>query len=46
VSSTFVYINQAGIRSGKQPILGNEDRVSCSKKQREPFIGFELATGR
>jgi len=29
-----------------QPILSNEGKVSCSKKQREPLMVLELTTDR
>ena len=33
--------NQTQIRSWNQPVLSNESKVSCSSKQREPFIGIQ-----
>ena len=36
----FTYLNHARIRSWNQPVLRNEGKVSCSRKQREPLKGF------
>jgi len=36
------YVNHARIRSWNQPVLSNEGKVSCSRKQR----GLELTTDR
>ena len=33
-------------RSGKQPVLSNEGKVFCSRKQRKPLMGLELTTDR
>ena len=38
--------NQARIRPGNQPVLINEGKATCSRKQLELFIGFEPTTGR
>jgi len=38
------YVNHARIRSWNQPVLRNEGKVSCSSKQLEPLMGFELTT--
>ena len=40
------YVNHAQIRSWNQPVLSNEGKVSCSRKQRGPLIGLELTTDR
>jgi len=37
----FAYVNQVRIRSWNQPVLSNEDKVSCSRKQQEPLMGFQ-----
>ena len=42
----FAYVNQAWIRSWNQPVLSNEGKVSCSRKQRKPLTGLELTTDR
>ena len=34
------------MRSLNQPVLSNKGKVSCSKKQREPLVGFDLTTDR
>ena len=33
--------NHARFCSWNQPVLSNEDRVSCSMKQQEPLMGFQ-----
>ena len=38
------YVNHARIRSWNQPVLSNESKVSCSRKQRGPLMGLELTT--
>jgi len=35
----LAYVNHIRIRSSNQPVLSNEDKVSCSKKQWAPLIG-------
>ena len=35
----FAYVNHARIRSWNQPVLGNESKNSCSKKQRGLWWG-------
>ena len=35
------YLTFKTILRKKQPLLGNESKVSCSKTQLEPLIGFE-----
>ena len=40
----FVCETHARIRSCIKPVLSNEGKVSCSRKQWEPLIGLELAT--
>ena len=42
----FAYVNHARIRSWNQPVLSNESKVSCSRKQRGPLMGLELTTDR
>ena len=36
--------NHARIRSWNQPVLSNNGKVSCSRKQRGPLMGFEPMT--
>jgi len=36
----FAYVNYAGIHSWKQPVLSNEGKVSCSRKQQGPLLGL------
>ena len=36
--ATFAYVNYAPIGSWNQPVLSDEGKVSCSRKQREPKI--------
>jgi len=36
----FAYVNHALIRSWNQPVLSNECKFSCSRKQREPLMGL------
>ena len=40
----FACETHARIRSCFKPVLSYEGEVSCSRKQREPLIGLELAT--
>ena len=42
----FVYVIHARIRSWNQPVLSNEGKVSCSRKQQGPLLGLELTTDR
>ena len=42
----FAYGNHAQIRSWNQPLLSNEGKVSCSRKQPEPLMGLKLTTDR
>ena len=42
----FLYINHAQIGFLNQPVLSNEGKASCYKKQWEPMVGFELTTDR
>mgnify|MGYP000488247438 CR=1 FL=1 len=42
----LAYVNQARIRSWNEPVLSNEGKVSCSRKQRGPLLGLELTTDR
>ena len=43
----FADVNHAWIRSSwDQPVLSNEGKVYCSRKQRGPLIGLELTTDR
>ena len=44
--ATFAYVNHAQIHAWNQPVLSNEGKVSCSRKQREPLMGLELTTDR
>ena len=44
--AVLAYVNHARIRSWNQPVLSNESKVSCSRKQREPLMGFELTTDK
>ena len=40
----FINVNHARIPSWSQPVLRNEGNISCSRKQRESFMGLELTT--
>ena len=40
----FACENHAPIHSWNQPVLSNEDRVSCFRKQWEHLMGLELTT--
>ena len=40
----LMLIDHAPICSWNQPVLSNEFKVYCSRKQQEPFMGFELAS--
>ena len=40
----LAYVNQAQIRSWNKPVLSNDGKVYCSRKQREHLMGFELTT--
>ena len=42
----FAYVNHARIRPWNQPVLSNERKVSCSRKQRVPLMRLELTTER
>ena len=42
----FAYVNHAQILSWNQPILSNEGKVSCSRKQGWLLLGLELTTDR
>ena len=42
----FAYVKQTQIRSWNQPVLSNESKVSCSRKQRGLLMGLELTTNR
>ena len=42
----FAYINHARICSGNHPVLSDEHKVFCSKKQWKPLVGLELTTDR
>ena len=44
--SLIAYVNHARIRSWNQPVLSNQSKVSCSRKQRGPLMGLELTTNR
>ena len=43
--STFAYIKHAQARTLSQLVLSNVGKVACSRKQREPLMGFEHTTG-
>ena len=45
-SNCYAYVNHARIRSWNQPVLSNENKVSCSRKQRGPLMGLEFTTDR
>ena len=36
--------NHTRIRSWNQPVLSNNENISCSRKQREPLMGLEPTT--
>jgi len=38
----FAYVNDTLIRYWNQPVLNNEGKVSCSRKQRQPLMWLEL----
>jgi len=40
----FAYVNHARICFWNQPVLSNESKISCSRKQRGPLMGLELTT--
>ena len=40
----FAYVNHIWICSWNQPVLSNEGKVSCSKKQWEILMGFKCKT--
>ena len=42
----YAYVNHARVRSGNQPVLSNEGKVSCSRKQWGDLMGLELTTDR
>ena len=42
----FASVNHDRIRSWNKPVLSNEGKVSCSRKQRKPLLGLELTTVR
>ena len=42
----FAYVNHARMRSWNQPVLSNDGKASCSRKQRGPLLGLELTTDR
>ena len=41
-SNTSAYVNHTQIRSLNQPVVSNAGRVSCSRGEKEPLIGFQL----
>jgi len=45
-SNCFAYVSHARISSWNQPVLNNEGKVTCSRKQRERLVGLELTTDR
>ena len=46
VKQAIYLLNHARIRSWKQPVLSNESKVSCSRKQWRPLMGLEFTTDR
>ena len=42
----FASVNHARIHSWNQPVLSNESKVSCTRKQRGPLMGLKLTTDR
>ena len=42
----FAYVDHARISSWNQPVLSNEGKVSCSRKQQGPLLGLELTTDK
>jgi len=40
----ILLVNHTQIHSWNQPVLSNESKVSCSRKQRGPLLGLELMT--
>ena len=38
----FAHVNHARIRSWNQPVLSNESKGSCSRKQRGPLMGIRI----
>jgi len=38
--ATFAYVKHARSQSWNQPVLSNEGKVSCIRKQREPLMGL------
>ena len=42
----FAYVNHTQIHSWNQPVLSNQSKVSCSRKQRGPLIGLKLTTDK
>ena len=42
----FAYVTHSPICSWNQPVLSNESKVSCSRKQRVPLMGLELTTDK
>ena len=42
----LLMLNHAQIRSWNQPVLSNDGKVLCSRKQREPLLGTGLKTDK
>ena len=42
----FAYVNHDSMRSWNQPVLRNDGKVSCSRKQRVPLMGLEMTTDK
>jgi len=42
----LAFVNPAQICSWNKQVLSNEGKVSCSRKQQKPLMGFELMTDR
>ena len=42
----IIYVNDVNIRSWNKPVLSIEVTVSCSRKQRQPLMRFELKPDR
>jgi len=45
-TSNFADVNYSKVCPCNQPVLSNESKVSCSRKQWEPLMGFKLRTDR
>ena len=40
----LTYVNHAQMHSWNQPVLSNEGKEFCSRKQRQPLMGLELTS--